>query len=140
METLLGIYNNRNKAIDAIASLAKQEPTVRLVVAGDGDLGQELRKQADQRNIADRIIWLGAITQREVADWLTVADIVAVPSVRDSAGNVDGLPNVVLEALASATPVITTTAGGIGSVAIDHKTALVAVSYTHLTLPTNREV
>ena len=111
--------------IDAVASLAKQQPTIRLVVAGDGDLGRELRERADQRNIADRIIWLGAITQQEVADWLAVADIVAVPSVRDSAGNVDGLPNVVLEALASATPVITTTAGGIGSVAIDHETALV---------------
>ncbi len=45
--------------------------------------------------------------------------------MRDSAGNVDGLPNVVLEALASETPVITTTAGGIGSVAIDNETALV---------------
>ena len=82
--------------IDAVASLAEQQPTVRLVVAGDGDLGRELREQADQRNIADRVIWLGAITQHEVADWLAVADIVAVPSVRDSAGNVDGLPNVVL--------------------------------------------
>ena len=111
--------------IDAVASLASRQPTLRLVVAGDGDLGHELREQAKNRGITDRVIWLGAITQSKVADWLAVADIVAVPSVRDSAGNVDGLPNVVLEALASETPVITTTAGGIGSVAIDNETALV---------------
>ena len=47
---------------------------------------------------------------------LAAADVAVVPSVRDDAGNVDGLPNVVLEALASATPLIATAAGGIGSI------------------------
>jgi glycogen(starch) synthase len=45
--------------------------------------------------------------------------------VRDDSGNVDGLPNVVMEALASGTPLVTTTAGGIGSVVDDGTTALV---------------
>ena len=43
------------------------------------------------------------------------ADVAVVPSVRDDSGNVDGLPNVVLEALASGTPLVATPAGGIGS-------------------------
>ena len=47
-----------------------------------------------------------------------------VPSVRDDAGNVDGLPNVVMEALASGTPLVTTAAGGIGSVVRDGDTAV----------------
>ena len=46
---------------------------------------------------------------------LAAADVAVVPSVRDDAGNVDGLPNVVLEALASGTPVVATPAGGIGA-------------------------
>jgi glycosyltransferase involved in cell wall biosynthesis len=45
--------------------------------------------------------------------------------VRDDAGNVDGLPNVVMEALASGTPLVTTTAGGIGAVVSDGQNALV---------------
>jgi glycosyltransferase involved in cell wall biosynthesis len=47
-----------------------------------------------------------------------------VPSVRDDAGNVDGLPNTVLESLASGTPVVATTAGGIGSVVTHERTGL----------------
>ena len=48
--------------------------------------------------------FLGNLSQDDVAAWLAAADIVAIPSVRDDSGNVDGLPNIVLEALASGTP------------------------------------
>jgi colanic acid/amylovoran biosynthesis glycosyltransferase len=44
--------------------------------------------------------------------------------VRDEAGNVDGLPNVAMEALASGTPLVATPAGGIGDVATHDRTAL----------------
>ena len=60
-----------------------------------------------------------------MADYLAAADIAVVPSVRDEAGNVDGLPNVVLEALAAGVPLITTPAGGIGDVVTDQETAIV---------------
>ena len=43
-----------------------------------------------------------------MAALLAAADIAVVPSVRDDAGNVDGLPNVVMEALASGTPLVAT--------------------------------
>jgi glycosyltransferase involved in cell wall biosynthesis len=56
--------------------------------------------------------------------WLSAADVVAVPSVRDDDGNVDGLPNVVMETLASGTPLVSTTAGGIGSVVQHGRTGL----------------
>ena len=111
--------------VDAAAALAPRRSCLRLVVAGSGDLDGELRERATARGIADRVTWLGTVTQPELADWLAAADVVAVPSVRDDAGNVDGLPNVVLEALASATPVVSTPAGGIGAVAVHRETALV---------------
>lgn len=111
--------------IDAAGALARRRPELRLVVAGSGDLDRELRERAAARGIADRVTWLGTVTQPEVAGWLAAADVAAVPSVRDDAGNVDGLPNVVLESLASATPVVATPAGGIGAVAVDRETALV---------------
>ena len=47
---------------------------------------------------------------------MAAADVIAVPSVHDDAGNVDGLPNFALEAMASATPVVSTTAGGLAQV------------------------
>ena len=39
---------------------------------------------------------LGARPQDDIARYCAAADVIAVPSIRDDAGNVDGLPNVVL--------------------------------------------
>jgi glycosyltransferase involved in cell wall biosynthesis len=91
-------------------------PTARLLVAGSGDLDAELRQRARDLGIVAGVRFLGSLNHDEVAATLAAVDVVAVPSVRDDAGNVDGLPNVVMEALASGTPLVTTTAGGIGAV------------------------
>ena len=72
--------------------------------------------------VADRVHFLGDLTQDDVGAWFAAADVVVVPSVRDDSGNVDGLPNTVLEALASGTPVVATPAGGIASVVDDGET------------------
>ena len=45
-----------------------------------------------------------------------------MPSIKDDAGNVDGLPNFALEALASATPVVATRAGGLAQAIDDGRT------------------
>jgi glycosyltransferase involved in cell wall biosynthesis len=107
--------------IDALA-LA---PSMTLALAGDGSLRDTLRQRAAAGGVASRIRFLGERTQDDVARLFAAADIVAAPSIRDDAGNVDGLPNVVMEALASGTPLVTTAAGGIGAVVEDGVTALV---------------
>ena len=95
--------------IDAVRGLAATHPTVRLVVAGDGDLAEPLRQRADDLPVR----FLGDQPQDTIARLASAADVIAVPSIRDDAGNVDGLPNFALEALASATPVVATRAGGL---------------------------
>ena len=109
--------------IDAVAGLPATDPTM-LVIGGGGDLALELERRAAAA-APGRIKLLGNLTQDQVGQHFSAADIVAVPSVRDEAGNVDGLPNVVLEALASGTPVVTTPAGGIGAVVTHDETGLV---------------
>ena len=110
--------------IDAIGILASRRPRLRLVLAGGGDLDGELRERVARLGISNRVVLPGVLTQDGVAEALAAADVAVVPSVRDEAGNVDGLPNVVLESLASATPLVATTAGGIGSVVKDEATGL----------------
>jgi phosphatidylinositol alpha-1,6-mannosyltransferase len=107
--------------IDALASV----PGVVVAIAGDGTLAGELQARARTAGVAERIRFLGNQTQDRVGEYLAAADMICVPSIRDDSGNVDGLPNVVLEALASAAPLITTAAGGIGAVADDSRTAIV---------------
>jgi len=110
--------------IDALA-LVDSPAAVRLVIAGSGDLAEELRARARAAGVADRVHFLGNLPQDAVGGWFAAADIAVVPSVRDDSGNVDGLPNTVLEALASGTPLVSTPAGGIGSVIENGRTGVI---------------
>ena len=111
--------------IDATARLTPVWPELRLVIAGEGDLDVELRQRARDAGIGHRVTFTGNISQNAIPSYLNAADLVVVPSVRDAAGNVDGLPNFLLEALVSGTAVVTTDVGGISSVAKEGHTAVV---------------
>jgi glycosyltransferase involved in cell wall biosynthesis len=111
--------------IDAARIVAGSTPSLTVVIAGDGDLRDELARRAAALPGVVRLI--GARGQNEIAALAAAADVIAVPSVRDTAGNVDGLPNFALEALASGTPVVATRAGGLGAAIADgHTGVLVA--------------
>jgi glycosyltransferase involved in cell wall biosynthesis len=109
--------------IDAVISLKQEYPGIRLLIAGQGDLEHELRARAVAAGVADQVQFLGVVPQHTIPMWLAACDVAVVPSVRDEAGNVDGLPNTVLEIMASGAPLVATRAGGIGMVATDGETA-----------------
>ena len=106
--------------IDAVRLLAPEHPGLRLVIAGTGDLDVALRVRAGGLPVR----FVGAQSQDAIARFAAAADVIAVPSVRDDAGNVDGLPNFALEALASGTPVVATTAGGLPQAITDNDNGL----------------
>jgi glycosyltransferase involved in cell wall biosynthesis len=97
--------------IRAAARMAGSVPELTVAIAGEGDLRDEL--QALVAASGGRVRLLGNRTQDEIASLCAAADVIAVPSVHDQAGNVDGLPNFALEALASGTPVVATRVGGL---------------------------
>jgi glycosyltransferase involved in cell wall biosynthesis len=109
--------------IDAAAMLKSQHPTLRVAIAGDGDLDADLRARARDAGVGDTVLFLGVVPHHEVPQLIAAADIAVAPSVHDAAGNVDGLPNTVMEIMASGTPLVTTPVGGIGAVATDGVTA-----------------
>jgi len=106
--------------IDAAGVLRSKWPDVRVVIAGGGDLEQELRARAAP--FGATVVFTGTRTQDEVGRLVTAADVAVVPSVHDEAGNVDGLPNFALEALATATPVVATRVGGLPQAIEDGRT------------------
>jgi glycosyltransferase involved in cell wall biosynthesis len=87
---------------------------VEVVIAGEGDLREELTQRSRALKAPVRLV--GALDRDLVAAALAEADVVVVPSVVDRAGNVDGLPNALLEGLATGRPVVATQAGGIPDV------------------------
>ena len=110
--------------IDAAARLATRWPALVSVIGGSGDLDAELRARVAAHGLGERVRFVGVLPQDAVAEHLAAADVAVVPSIRDASGNVDGLPNIVLEALASGTPLVATTAGGIPAVVTDGRTGL----------------
>lgn len=110
--------------IDAVARLVPRQPFLRLLIAGGGDLDDELRARAAAQGVGRHVLFAGVLAQGEVAAYLAAADVAVMPSVHDAAGNVDGLPNTVMEALASGTPLVVSCVGGIPSVVTDGRTGL----------------
>jgi glycosyltransferase involved in cell wall biosynthesis len=90
---------------------------VHVVVAGEGDLRSELEGQG--RAAGTAVHFAGALDRARIAAALAAADVVAVPSVIDRAGNVDGLPNTLLEALAAGKAVVASRVAGIPDV-VEH--------------------
>lgn len=105
--------------IDAANGLADL-PGITIAIAGEGDLHQALRVRASAARV--RVMMLGNRSQNDIARLCAAADVIAVPSIKDDAGNVDGLPNFALEALASGTPVVATRAGGLPQAIADGRT------------------
>ncbi len=110
------------KGFSGLLDAAARTAGVHLVIAGAGDLKGELEAQARALGLA--VSFPGALDRAAVAAALSAADVVAVPSVRDRAGNVDGLPNVLLEALAAGRAVVATRVAGIPDVIRDGENGL----------------
>jgi len=96
--------------LDAVAKLERK---FALVIAGKGDLANELEERAASLGVRDSVELVGNVERAELPGYFAMADIVSVPSVRDAAGNVDGLPNVLLEAMASGRAIVASDVAGI---------------------------
>jgi glycosyltransferase involved in cell wall biosynthesis len=108
--------------IDAVSRLGS---TWRLRIVGDGPEKDALAAGARGCGIADRVAFCGAMTHDVLPREYRRADVVVVPSICDSSGDRDGLPNVVLEAMASSAAIVGTDAGAITSAIRDGATGLI---------------
>lgn len=110
------------KGFRYLVEAAARVPGVRLAIAGEGDLRGEIEALAREAGAPLRLV--GALPREAMAAALQAADVAVVPSVVDRAGNVDGLPNALLEALAAGRPVIASRVAGIPDVVTDGEDGL----------------
>ncbi|MBD2245269.1 glycosyltransferase family 4 protein [Nostoc sp. FACHB-888] len=89
--------------VRAIAAL--KEPHIHLLIAGDGELAAAVRTEIAQLELSSRVTMLGAIPIEELAKLHRISNAFILSSAYE------GLPLVILEALASGTPVVTTKCG-----------------------------
>ena len=87
-------------------------PDLQVAIAGDGDLASRAGRTRAGRPAMPSGSWATG-RSRTSRGWRRPPTSSPCPSVHDEAGNVDGLPNFALEALATATPVVATRVGGL---------------------------
>ncbi|GAB3757359.1 glycosyltransferase family 4 protein [Microlunatus parietis] len=110
--------------IDAAALLRDAGRRFRVDLAGTGPLAAELQARIDRHRLGGVVRLLGALPQSAVARLVGAADVFAAPCVVGSDGNRDGLPTVVLEAMALGTPVVATDVTGLPEIVEDGRTGL----------------
>ncbi|MEM0489473.1 MAG: glycosyltransferase [Candidatus Bathyarchaeia archaeon] len=102
----------------------KRFPNTLFVIAGEGDLRAELEAFAKKLGIQEYVLFVGHIPWDQTPVYLKAADVFVVPSIRDEAGNVDGLPSVLLEAMAAGCAVVASHIAGIPEVICDGENGL----------------
>jgi glycosyltransferase involved in cell wall biosynthesis len=102
--------------IRAVARLRQAYPAARLVVVGDGALRPKLEQLAARLDLGAAVIFTGV--RADVPRLLDAMDMFVLPSLREA------LPVAVLEAMASARPVVATNVGGVHEVLRDGETGL----------------
>ena len=108
----------------AFADMVKTWPLAQLVIAGDGPLRENLEKLAGELSISSCVRFTGFLNQQQLREEVYRSHLFVHPSRTTADGNREGIPNSMLEAMASGLPVIATRHGGIPEAVTDGESGL----------------
>lgn len=108
--------------IEACAELARRGIDFRGQIVGDGPLRGKLATMIADLHLAERVELCGSLSQDDVYTKLRACDVFALASVIDTEGASDVFPTVIMEAMACARPVVSTTIAGIPESVLDGET------------------
>jgi len=130
-----------HQLVAACAELARDDVRFRCVIIGEGEEQSSLADAITRARVRGRVTLAGALPHREVMDWIARAAVFALPSTIGKDASMDGIPNVILEAFAVETPVVSTRLSGIPEVVRDGETGvLVAPDDPHALAAALRDV
>ena len=99
--------------IDACALLAERGLDFECLIVGIGPLQEALQTRIDRHDLRDRVTLLGALEQARILELCQTSDVFALACVLAHNGDRDGMPIVLIEAMACELPVVTTPVTGI---------------------------
>jgi len=109
------------------AALAKaKEADFELHIVGDGPERDDLERLAGGLGLRDNVVFHGRLTLQQIMPLYEAAHAFALASVVTQDGDRDGIPNVLIEALAMGVPTVATATGGIPEIIVDGETGLLA--------------
>jgi len=95
-----------DQLIDLMTQLVKESPELLLLIVGDGPLKNELQNKINNLNLNNNIKLVGKVSKEEVFRYMQSADVFVLNT------SYEGLPHIVLEAMAARLPVVITRVGG----------------------------
>lgn len=112
--------------VQAFPLVHEGTPNVTLIIGGDGTDLEKLKAVAEELSVSESIKFPGTISRADVPVYFYLCDIFTLPAIFDPKGNVDGCPNVILEAMACGKPVVASGISGIPVVVKDNETGILA--------------
>ncbi|MGZ4984275.1 MAG: glycosyltransferase [Chthoniobacterales bacterium] len=100
-------------SLRAFAAFVRRFPQAHFTIAGEGPLLDELTRLTNELQIAEHVTFAGFVSQAELRELYYRSHIFLHPSETGADGNQEGVPNSMLEAMATGLPVFATTHGGI---------------------------
>jgi glycosyltransferase involved in cell wall biosynthesis len=117
-------YKGQRYLIDACRILRDRGVGFELVLIGEGTLRDELEAQSARLGLGDVVHFMGRQPHQVVRAQLDACDVFVAPSIEGAKGQMDGIPNVLVEAMAVGRPVVATGRPGIRELVIDGTTGL----------------
>lgn len=121
-------------SLRAFAAFAARYPDATFTIAGEGPLQSQLEAQARDLGIAEKVFFRGFISQKELRELFYSSHIFLHPSETGADGNQEGVPNSMLEAMASGLPVFATIHGGIPEAIENDRSGILIGEKDHATL------
>jgi colanic acid/amylovoran biosynthesis glycosyltransferase len=121
-------------SLRAFTEFSRRWPHATFTIAGDGPQLESLRALADELLIGSKVLFPGFVSQPQLRALEAEAHLFLHPSELGSDGNQEGVPNAMLEAMASGLPVIATLHGGIPEAVVDSSSGFLVAERDHFTL------
>jgi len=118
----------------AFARFLESYPRSRLTIAGEGPLAESLETLAGKLRIGSKVSFPGFVSQAKLRDLLYGAHLFLQPSVTGPDGDREGVPNAILEAMATGLPAAATLHGGIAEAVQDGETGLLVPEHAEAEL------
>jgi len=116
----VGSLTITSKGIDLLLDAVQEitESNLMVYLIGTGEEKPQIEALIHQKQLSDKIILHEPVPHAKLNDWFNAADLLVLPSRRE------GVPNVILEAMATGTPVVASNVGGIPEIIIPEITGL----------------
>lgn len=105
--------------IESVPLVIEKRPHLHIILIGDGTLTNNIEKYITKNGLENKVKLVGWISHENLPKYLNSLKLLVVPSYTE------GLPNIILEAMACGTPVLATSVGAIPDIVKDEETGFI---------------